>query len=162
MACLCNTALFDSGLRFIHNGVTIENVPNAYTVAMAMVLLNTNQEATDTAASNSLVTLRKDRGLPISAYSNGIQNLVGGDAGRAEANGSSLTHVVKAPAGAGRMLMPSAEAARGVARTTVVHLAIWLGTPSMRHVDGSGCLPSSLGQAHSAPNFRLDAGIRRH
>lgn len=39
MACLCNTALFDSGLRFIHNGVTIENIPSAYTVAMAMVLL---------------------------------------------------------------------------------------------------------------------------
>ena len=39
MACLCNTALFDSGLRFIHNGVTVENVPNAYTVAMAMVML---------------------------------------------------------------------------------------------------------------------------
>jgi hypothetical protein len=92
MACLCNTALFDSGLRFIHNGVTIENVPNAYTVAMAMVLLNVNQEATDTAASNSLVTLRKDRGLPMSGA---MQYLVSGaDGTRAEADASSLQQVV--------------------------------------------------------------------
>jgi hypothetical protein len=92
MACLCNTALFDSGLRFIHNGVTIENVPNAYTVAMAMVLLNVNQEATDTAASNSLVTLRKDRGLPMSGAMEYLAS--GADGTRAEADASSLQQVV--------------------------------------------------------------------
>lgn len=80
------------GLRFIHNGVTIENVPNAYTVAMAMVLLNVNQEATDTAASNSLATLRKDRGLPMSGA---MEYLVSGaDGTRAEADASSLQQLV--------------------------------------------------------------------
>jgi hypothetical protein len=95
MACLCNTALFDSGLRFIHNGVTIESVPNAYTVAMAMVLLNTNQEASDTAASNSLVTLRKSRGLPMAGVFN--DRILGGDGTRAESDASSLQRIVPIP-----------------------------------------------------------------
>ena len=62
---------------------------------MAMVLLNTNQEATDTAASNSLVTLRKSRGLPMAAAAN--FRLVSGDGIRAEADASSLQSIVPKP-----------------------------------------------------------------
>ena len=53
-----------------------------------MVLFNTNQEAADTAASNSLVTLRKDRGVPMSGALE--LQLSGGDDTRAEADASSL------------------------------------------------------------------------
>jgi len=44
------------------------------------------------AASNSLVTLRKDRGLPMSAYAAGL--FIGPDGTRAEADASSLQQLV--------------------------------------------------------------------
>ena len=64
MAAMCNSALFDSQVRFVQNSVTLESCPNFYTTTCAQMLLHQNAEGPETSGSNMLNSLRKDRGIP--------------------------------------------------------------------------------------------------
>jgi hypothetical protein len=54
-----NTALFDGGMRYLQNNVTVEHQPHPYTSAMAQLLTKTDIAGTDT-GSAGLLSLRKD------------------------------------------------------------------------------------------------------
>lgn len=54
-----NTVLFDGGMRYLQNNVTIEHQPHPYTSAMAQLLTKTDIAGTDT-GSAGLLSLRKD------------------------------------------------------------------------------------------------------
>eukprot|EP01047_Picozoa_sp_COSAG01_P073496 COSAG01_NODE_12003_length_1818_cov_1.761489_2_plen_426_part_01 len=54
-----NTALFDGGVRYLQNNVTVEHQPHPYTAAMAQMLTKSDIPGTDT-GSAGLLSLRKD------------------------------------------------------------------------------------------------------
>ena len=55
-----NTCIFDGGMRYSQNSVTVENQTQPYTAAMTSLLMKSDLAGTDTSGSNSLLTLRKD------------------------------------------------------------------------------------------------------
>ena len=54
-----NTAIFDGGMRYLQNNVTVEHQPHPYTSAMAQLLTKTDVAGTDT-GSAGLLSLRKE------------------------------------------------------------------------------------------------------
>jgi hypothetical protein len=53
-------ALFDGGLKYMCNNTLVENQTEPYTASMATLLMKTDVPSSDTSASGSLMTLRKD------------------------------------------------------------------------------------------------------
>ena len=93
MAALCNSALFDSQVRFVQNAVTVETCPNFYTTSMAMLLLNSSgTDAAATSGSNMLNSLQKSRGIPDGYFTGGTSEEVETDATSREAVVPTLTY----------------------------------------------------------------------
>ena len=61
-----NTSLFDGGVRYLQNSVTVENQTQPYTAAMAQLLTKSDVASSDTGVAG-LLSLRKDVGKSLGA-----------------------------------------------------------------------------------------------
>ena len=66
MAAFCNSALFDSQVRWVISNITVESIPNFYTHTLVQAMLSLNQEGPLSSGSNQLNSLAKNIGLPLS------------------------------------------------------------------------------------------------
>eukprot|EP01046_Picozoa_sp_COSAG06_P075663 COSAG06_NODE_23753_length_682_cov_2.265866_1_plen_207_part_10 len=66
MAAFCNSALFDSQVRWVVSNITVESIPNFYTHTLVQAMLSLNQEGPLSSGSNQLNSLAKNIGLPLS------------------------------------------------------------------------------------------------
>jgi hypothetical protein len=70
-------ALFDGGLKYMCNNTLVENQTEPYTASMATLLMKTDVPSSDTSASGSLMTLRKDVNKSLGAPTIASHNLTG-------------------------------------------------------------------------------------
>jgi hypothetical protein len=70
-------ALFDGGLKYMCNNTLVENQTEPYTSSMATLLMKTDVPSSDTSASGSLMTLRKDVNKSLGAPTIASHNLTG-------------------------------------------------------------------------------------
>eukprot|EP01047_Picozoa_sp_COSAG01_P013876 COSAG01_NODE_663_length_14420_cov_77.011382_6_plen_562_part_00 len=70
-------ALFDGGLKYMCNNTLVENQTEPYTASMATLLMKTDVPSSDTSASGSLMTLRKDVNKSLAAPTVASSSLTG-------------------------------------------------------------------------------------
>eukprot|EP01047_Picozoa_sp_COSAG01_P051065 COSAG01_NODE_5225_length_4401_cov_24.113901_4_plen_553_part_00 len=84
-------ALFDGGLKYMCNSTLVENQTEPYTASMATLLMKTDVPSSDTSASGSLMTLRKDVKKSLAAPTSGGEPAGSLTTGGTLANGETVT-----------------------------------------------------------------------